>query len=115
MKPFSRAENHLRREEEMLAQAEHQPGLLLVFLSWLRNFCAEFQGSSTPKLYTLEQERSRSQYSPGRSVSWHRGASCAQAQPAKQAGCQLCLSTLPPGSPSPLVKTRYKIQISKRF
>lgn len=50
VKPFSRAESHLRGEGGVLAQADQQPGLLLVFLSWHRNFCAEFQGSSTPKM-----------------------------------------------------------------
>lgn len=50
VKPFSKAENHLRGEGGLCAPAEHQPGLLLVFLSWHRNFCAEFQGSSTPKM-----------------------------------------------------------------
>lgn len=50
VKPFSRAESQLRGEGGMFAQAEHQPGLLRVFLSWRRNFCAEFQGSSTPKM-----------------------------------------------------------------
>lgn len=48
--PFSRAENQLMAEGRVFAQTEHQPGLLLVFLSWCRNFCAEFQGSSTPKM-----------------------------------------------------------------
>lgn len=103
VKPFSRAASHLKGEGGVCAQAEHQPGLL----SWHRNFCAEFQAVQHPEWSTVEQERWQSQYSPGRSVRWRRGASCAQAQPAKQAGCQPRLSTLPPVSPSPLAKTRY--------
>lgn len=90
VKSCSRAESHLRGEGGC-AQAEHQPGLL----SWHRNFCTEFQGSSTAKGTTVEQERSQSQHSPGRSVRWQRSELCP-AQPAKPAACQPRLSTWPP-------------------